>query len=303
MGYFGNYVTSPIIVWPFKILSGSRTIQGGDGTNPATATVSSYNLPVQNAIWEGTGAGIDSIGDMCALLETAFESIYAAVYTPDTATYTVTVETDGRLKVSTNAADDLYIYGTSLASSLTTWDLGQMGWDDTTYTMVGAAENNQILGTKICQYQWYSGINSNWDSGEYQRNLRYSKMMVNGREARVKHTDSPWYERQVWWDLVPMARCIDDRANSAAFATAAGFATGEPMTLENLVDYVDIESTTNYPYPGGVYVGDKADRSLTIWSSRYEILLERSALLDGVKMEHVDGVSMEMAEVRLFFRR
>jgi len=302
MGYFLNYRTSPVVRWPFKVVAGALTLEGGDNANPAVASKDTYDFIAAAYILEGTGTAVLTYNDFLPFLEAALENIHDTVHSPSTATYTVTLDGDGKLTISTDAVDDIYIYGTGLGGSATTFDISQLGFDDDTYIPSATAGDPQTSNF-MAHYQWYSGLSGQWHKPEHERHLRYEKVLVGGKPIRQVHTDAPWYDAAVVWDLVPGARVVDSRAAQAAYASMAGIDTDEDMTFENLLRYLDITATTNYPIPGQIFLFDSADPASAVSSGPYHVKMEESGILMGFDEDPVEGFSAEMFPVKLSLAR
>jgi hypothetical protein len=296
MGYFSNYVTRPVIRWPFKVLSGANTIEGGNGPDPATSTTDTATILAASYIFRGTGVAVDTYNDLCPFLESALEAIHLSVFA-EAATYTITLNNDGTLNLDHDGAEELYVYGTGVSGTVSTFDISQIGFDDNSYFSHdgGVALNSP----DVCHYQWYSGIGEHWMSPEFERFNRSEKRLVNGKPIRILHSTSAYYEKDLWWDVVPGARVLDDRAADASYASKAGVSTNEDMTLENLFRYLDITETTNYPIPGQIYVFDAADPATAGYTGPYYVAMEESGVLRGQEPTPLEGFSFEMFEVKL----
>ena len=150
--------------------------------------------------------------------------------------------------------------------------------------------------------QWHPMIDSDYDSGDLQRQIASEGRNLKGEPRRVVRSYAPWTERFLDWSRVPGGVMSDARAADATFAAVAGVYVGEDNTWEAMWNYL---LGTPGPYDDNrVYLYSTNDPATDTRTGPYDVILsECDPGLDGLAADgYVKSMSSEYRPVKILLR-
>lgn len=272
--------------WPFAASGADLTFYFRDKDDPMTT--STQAISAGTYICDGSSAVVAPIDMVKAFVDAAQAAATAMVSVGGTVTGVL--NSAGNLVMThTGYSDPMQVF------NLTTTQQAWLGANAATLT-IDAAYTFQMFG------QWHPMIDSDYDSGDLQRQIASEGRNLRGEPRRVVRSYAPWVERFLEWSRVPGGVMSDARAADADFATVAGVATGEDNTWEAMWNYL---LGTPGPYDDKrVYLYSTNDPTTDTRTGPYDVILsECDPGLDGLAADgYVKSMSSEYRPVKVLLR-
>lgn len=272
--------------WPFAASGADLTFYFRNKNN--FAINNSQAIAAGTYICDGSSAVVAPIDMVKAFVDAAQAAATAMVSVGGTVTGVL--NSAGNLVMThTGYSDPMQVF------NLTTTQQAWLGANAATFT-IDAAYTFQMFG------QWHPMIDSDYDSGDMQRQIASEGRNLRGEPRRVVRSYAPWVERFLEWSRVPGGIMSTDRAADANFAAVAGISTGEDNTWENLWNYLLGEPG---PYDDNrVYVYSTNSPSTDTRTGPYDVILsECDPGLDGLAADgYVKSMSSEYRPVKVLLR-
>ncbi len=251
-----NTYSYPVVRWPFDIDGSSLTVRFNDGVGGTTdKTLANVTYVIDGIASVGPTDLVQSFETLCQL---AYNTLHAANNVD------VTMEKDGTITVDNTAANQFNIEWTAAQTTLDAELLGFSNAADTDTNL------SSVTSEFLAHYQWHPGVYARWDDPpEIKMKRRAFGKTLNGEPHKVVFADG-WFERTFEWQFVAAARVFDFLADVSAYATYAGWTVLEDMTFENLLAYLDEDSTTASS-PEQVYIYSTNDPATAVQSAIYKV--------------------------------
>ena len=273
--------------WPFAASGADLTFNFRNKNTPAST--SAQAIASGTYICDGSGATI-APKDMVKAFVDAAQAAATAIAGVG-GTVTGVLNTAGKLVIThTGNVDALEAY--NLTATQQAW----LGAAAAVVTVSGVTFTYQMFG------QWHPQIDSDYDSGDLQRQIASEGRNLRGEPRRVVRSYAPWVERFLEWSRVPGGAMSTDRAADANFATVAGVSTGEDNTWEALWNYL---LGAPGPYDDNrVYLYSTNDPTTDTRTGPYDVILsECDPGLDGLAADgYVKSMSSEYRPVKILLR-
>lgn len=295
------YPIGPVPRWPF-LLSGDLVCGDGSDYSLATTYYASFN---NQCVISPSTAGLGTYQSLLAVLTAQMNAAYNSIRgTSGQTPYSLTINGDGHIQVRIAPNTTYNMWLLPDADGETTVDVSLFGLGPDPLNLPHNP-NALIPIFETLPFaprcQWLPGMDSEFETDEYERKLRFEKRKVGGGVSRNVHNQTPYYEKFAKWQYVAVARMLNSRAAKADYAAVAGVPVGHPCTLENMLNYLDSRFEVE---PGIIYLSPLVDSPTDDWTGPYEVILGESGLLDGVKMEKVvPNLTSEHYEVELHLAR
>jgi hypothetical protein len=277
-----------VVRWPFAA-SGADLTFYFRRVNSVLIT-NSQAIAAGTYICDGSSSVIAPI-DMVKAFRDAAQAAATAIATVG-GTVTATLGTNGNLTMThTGESNAMEVY--NLTATQRAW-LGA----DSSSVEIGNGTNWkwQMFG------QWHPQIDTDYDSGDLQRQIVSEGRNLKGEPRRVVRSYAPWTERILEWSRVPGGAMSAARAADATFAAVAGILQNEDNTWEALWRYL---TGTPGPYSDNrIYLYSTNDPTTDTREGPYDIILTDSEPgLDGLPAGgYVKSMSSEYYPVKMLLR-
>ena len=274
--------------WPFAASGADLTFYFRRVNN--IAINNSQAIAAGTYICDGSGAVVAPL-DMVKAFTDAAQAAATAIGTVG-GTVTGVLNSDGNLEMThTGETNAMEVY--NLTATQQAW----LGADGANIEIGNSASwRYQMFG------QWHPKIDSDYDSGDLQRQIASEGRNLKGEPRRVVRSYAPWTERFLDWSRVPGGVMSTARAADANFAAVAGIAGGEDNTWEAMWNYL---LGTPGPYDDNrVYLYSTNDPTTDTRTGPYDVILsECDPGLDGLAADgYVKSMSSEYRPVKVLLR-
>lgn len=276
-----------VVRWPFAASGADLTFNFRNKNTPAST--SAQAIASGTYICDGSGATI-APKDMVKAFVDAAQAAATAIAGVG-GTVTGVLNTAGKLVIThTGNVDALEAY--NLTATQQAW----LGAAAAVVTVSGATFTYQMYG------QWHPQIDTDYDSGDLQRQIVSEGRNFKGEPRRVVRSYAPWVERILEWSRVPGGAMSEARAADATFALVAGVTAGEDNTWEEMWLYL-----TGEPGPYGdnrIYLYSTNDPATDTREGPYDVILsECEPGLEGLPAGgYVKSMSSEYYPVKMLLR-
>lgn len=275
-----------VIRWPFAASGADLTFNFRNKNTPAST--SAQVITAGTYICDGSSAVIAPIDLVKAFVDKAQAAATAIAGVGGTVTGVL--NSAGKLVIThTGYVDPMQVY--NLTATQQAW----LGASASVLT-IDATYSFQMYG------QWHPQIDTDYDSGDLQRQIVSEGRNLKGEPRRVVRSYAPWTERILEWSRVPGGAMSDARAADATFATVAGVSTGEDNTWEALWLYLTGEPG---PYDDNrIYLYSTNDPATDTREGPYDVILtDCEPGLDGLPAGgYVKSMSSEYYPVKMLLR-
>jgi hypothetical protein len=275
-----------VVRWPFAASGANLTFYFRNKNN--IAINNSQAIAAGTYICDGSSSVIAPIDMVKAFVDAAQTAATAMVTVGGTVTGVL--NSSGNLVIThTGYTNPMQVF--NLTATQQAW----LGASAAVFT-IDAAYPFQMFG------QWHPQIDTDYDSGDLQRQIVSEGRNLKGEPRRVVRSYAPWTERILEWSRVPGGAMSAARAADATFALVAGVTTAEDNTWEALWLYL---TGTPGPYDDNrIYLYSTNDPTTDTREGPYDVILTDSEPgLDGLPAGgYVKSMSSEYYPVKILLR-